>query len=165
MRKPGEAQLQAHAGRRWRTAPLCLLLTCSRRRTGRPSGNREGRSPEAQGPEEDRDEVLNPAMQRVQTERRRRQMGGCGVDEDTDQDVNHNEQALGAEEGLHIVHFSSLPLCGRWKLLCDPASSNDSVASPRRLRPSSTSQDLPWHVSRIVRMSPSATMTPRRCRS
>jgi len=51
----------------------------------------ESGMPKAEGPQEDRDEVLNPAMERRYTERRRRQMGRQGVDEDPDQNVDHDD--------------------------------------------------------------------------
>jgi hypothetical protein len=70
--------------------------------------------PEAEGPEEDRDEVLNPTMDRPQTARRRRQMGRRGVKEDTDQDVDHDENARCAEKGFQKAHINSPPLCVRW---------------------------------------------------
>jgi hypothetical protein len=55
--------------------------------SGQPFTNCEGGMPKAEGPEEDRDEVLNPAMERQYAERRRRQMGRRRIDEDTDQNV------------------------------------------------------------------------------
>jgi hypothetical protein len=58
--------------------------------SGQPFTNCEGGMPKAEGPEEDRDEELNPAMERQYAERRRRQMGRRRVDEDTDQNVDGN---------------------------------------------------------------------------
>ena len=96
----------------------------------RPFTHCEGRVPKAEGPEEDRDEVLNPAMERRKTASSRRNMGGCCVVEDTDQQVDHEEKPKCAEKAPYISgssaiccaaradelrrHLSS-PLCGRWK--------------------------------------------------
>src|SRR5580693_9033075 len=94
-RKPGRAGPAGPEPRRGRAR--LRPPARSWRRTGRPLTHTEGGMPEAEGPEEDRDEVLNPAMERHETERRRRQMGSRGVDEDTDQDVDHDEKTLCAE--------------------------------------------------------------------
>src|SRR5208283_3173218 len=96
----------------------------------RPFTHCEGRVPKAERPEEDRDEVLNPAMERRKTASNRRNMGGCCVVEDTDQQVDHDEKPKCAEKGPYISgssgiccaaragellrHLSS-PLGGRWK--------------------------------------------------
>jgi len=54
--------------------------------------------PEAEWPEEDRGQVLDPAVDRGQTECRLRQMRGCCVEEDTDQNVDRDEQPDPAEK-------------------------------------------------------------------
>jgi hypothetical protein len=41
-------------------------------------------------------------------------MGNCRVEEDTDQDVEHDEQASNAEESLQEVHS---PTSSRWILV------------------------------------------------
>ena len=64
--------------------------------------------PEAQGPEENRNDVLNPAMEQRYTARRRRQMRRCGIDEDPDQNVDPNEEAICAEKGFQEFHLSHL---------------------------------------------------------
>jgi hypothetical protein len=75
--------------------------------------------PKAEGPEEDRDEKLNPAMERQYAERRRRQMGRRRIDEDTDQNVDCDQKPICAEKGLYKSHLSS-PLRGRWNpFLCN----------------------------------------------
>jgi hypothetical protein len=58
--------------------------------------------PEAQGPEEDRDEVLNPAVERGQTECHCRQMGRCCVVEDTDQNIDREEKPSSSENETYI---------------------------------------------------------------
>jgi hypothetical protein len=60
--------------------------------------------PKGQGPEENRDDPLNPAVQRRHTARSRGQVGGCCVHEDTDHDVKGDQEALNAEESLQEVH-------------------------------------------------------------
>src|ERR1700748_825614 len=93
-----------------RSAPACYHPPArSGRRTSRPLPHTEGGVPEAKGPEEDRDEVLDPAVQRCSVERRCRQMGSRGVDEDPDQNVGHDEESPGAEKGLEKIHRSSPP--------------------------------------------------------
>ena len=118
--------------------------------------------PKAKGPEEDRDEVLNPAMKRRSIECCCRQMGGCGVDEDSDQNVDNNYEALCAEEGLYVVHRSSLPPCGR-RNCCGRSPSSRSLLphgeATARIPHTQTS-----HVtscSRIGGLCLSATLTPR----
>ena len=68
----------------------------------RPFTHCEGRVPKAEGPEEDRDEVLYPAMERRKTVRRRRNMGGCCVVEDTDQSIDHDEKPPSGEKDCYI---------------------------------------------------------------
>jgi hypothetical protein len=70
----------------------------------------EGRVPKAEGPGQDRDEVLNPAMDRRQTTSSYRNMGGCCVVEDTDQNVDRDEQSSCAEKGLQKFHLNSPPV-------------------------------------------------------
>jgi hypothetical protein len=41
------------------------------------------------------------------SERSRRQVGRRGVDEDTDQNVDHDDNALCAKEGLKVIHLTS----------------------------------------------------------
>jgi hypothetical protein len=74
----------------------------------RPFTHREGRLPKAERPEEDRDEVLNPAMDRRQTASSRRNMGGCCVVEDTDQQVDHDEKPKCAEKDPYISGSSGI---------------------------------------------------------
>lgn len=60
--------------------------------------------PKTQRPEKNRDYVLNPAMERRKVASSRRQMRRGGVEEDTDQDVNHDEEAGRAEESAQELH-------------------------------------------------------------
>jgi hypothetical protein len=48
-------------------------------------------------------------MERRYGKRSRRQMGGSGVDEDTNQNIYDNEKSRFAKEGLEKIH-ASLPL-------------------------------------------------------
>jgi hypothetical protein len=66
--------------------------------------------PKAEGPEEDRDEVLYPAMERRKTGSSRRNMGGCCVVEDADQNVDHEDEPNRAEKKAYIS--SDSPRCG-----------------------------------------------------
>src|SRR5579875_4168886 len=66
--------------------------------------------PKTQRPEEDRDDVLAPTVDRRHTARSRRQMGSRRVKEDADQDVDRDEEAPFAKKCLQKVHFSSYPL-------------------------------------------------------
>jgi hypothetical protein len=130
--------LSSATGTKWsrpRDVSECLLdaEVQSRGRNAsckRPFTHCEGGVPKAERPKEDRDEVLNPAMERRKTANNRRNMGGCCVVEDTDQQVDHEEKPKCAEKGPYISgnsgiccaaragerlrHLSS-PLCGRWK--------------------------------------------------
>lgn len=63
--------------------------------------------PEAQRPEEDRDEVLNPAVERGRTKCERRNMRGCCVVEETDQNVGCDENPSPSENNPHISGESS----------------------------------------------------------
>jgi hypothetical protein len=65
--------------------------------------------PKAEGPEKYRDGVLNPAMECCYGKRSRRQMGGGGVDEDTNQNVYNDKKSRFAKEGLKKIH-AGLPL-------------------------------------------------------
>jgi hypothetical protein len=60
--------------------------------------------PKAEGPEEDRDGILNPAVQRCYAKRGRRQMGGSGVDEHANQYVYNNKKSYFAKQGLYVIH-------------------------------------------------------------
>jgi len=80
--------------------------------SGRPFTHCEVGMPKAQGPEENRNGVLNPAMEQRYIARRRRQMGRRGVDEDPDQNVDPNEKASCAEKGFQKLHLSHLLLVG-----------------------------------------------------
>ena len=67
--------------------------------------------PKAEGPEKDRDGILGPAVERCYGKRGRRNMGGSGVDEDTNQNVYNYKKSRFAKEGLKEIHVSlSLPL-------------------------------------------------------
>lgn len=77
--------------------------------SGCPFAHCEVRVPKAQGPEHNRDCVLNPAMERCDTVSRRRQMGRRSVDENSNQNVDPNEQASYAEKGFQELHLGSLP--------------------------------------------------------
>src|SRR5271166_1267887 len=80
----------------------------SRRRNAsckHPFTHCEDRVPQAEGPEEDRDEVLYPAMERRSS---RRNMGGCCVVEDTDQNVDRDEKPKSAEKAPYRACCKSL---------------------------------------------------------
>lgn len=66
--------------------------------------------PKAEGPEEDRDEVLYPAVERRKTGSSRRKMGECCVVEDADQKVDHEDEPNPAEKKSYIS--SDSPICG-----------------------------------------------------
>jgi hypothetical protein len=78
--------------------------------------------PKTQRPEKNRDYVLNPAMERRHIASSRRQMGRRCVEEDTDQDVNHDEEAGRAEKSLQELHSAHI-------LLVDVCSVKRQVAS------------------------------------
>jgi hypothetical protein len=91
----------------------------SRRRnasSNRPFTQCQERVPKAEGPEEDRDEVLNPAMERRKTGSSRRNMGGCCVVEDADQNVNHDDETGPGEKETYIC--SNSPMCGTPRSKC-----------------------------------------------
>src|SRR5580700_1325965 len=132
--------------------------------------------PEAQWPDEDRDEVLNPAVEGGQTESRRRQMGGCCVVEDADQKVDGDEKPSFGEEDPYISgdplvcaasgggepqrHLSSSSL-RTLELQRNPGVGKDSAASPRPFVPFRQNADLTWQFTRIDGTSPSAALTCR----
>jgi hypothetical protein len=93
----------------------------------RPFTQCEGRVPEAEGPGQDRDEVLDPAMKRRQSGSSRRNMGGCCVVEDTDQNVDGDEQPSCAKKGVQEFHLSSPPA---WTL--ELLQMSDRFAGSRR---------------------------------
>jgi len=75
--------------------------------SGRPLTHCEVGIPKTEGPEEDRNEVLNPAVKCCYAEYRRRQMGRRGVDEDTDQKVDRDDNAASTKERPDKVHSTS----------------------------------------------------------
>jgi hypothetical protein len=116
--------------------------------------------PEPQRPQEDRDEVLNPAVERRQTECRRRQMGGCCVVEDTDQKVDRDEKPSFHEKEPYISgdslvcaapggdpqrNLSSPPSLRTLELLRDLAIGMDSAASRRPFGPYPPQPRSTWH--------------------
>ena len=78
--------------------------------------------PKTQWPEENRDEVLYPAMERRRSSSSRRQMGRCCVEEDTDQNVKYDDEALCAEESFQEIHSAHI-------LPVDLVTSGGQVAS------------------------------------
>jgi hypothetical protein len=52
-------------------------------------------------------------MERPYSERRCRQVGRRGVDEDTNQNVDNDDKASCAKEGSYEIHLTP-SLCGRW---------------------------------------------------
>jgi hypothetical protein len=93
------------AATRYRTPPSAPpgLLVIS----GRPLTHCEVGIPKSEGPEEDRDEVLNPAMECSYGQCRRRDMGSSGVDKDTDQKVDRDENTPPTKERPDKVHPAS----------------------------------------------------------
>jgi hypothetical protein len=83
--------------------------------------------PKAEGPEKDRDSILGPAMERCYGKSSRRQMGGSGVDEDTNQNIYDNKKSRFAKEGLEKIH-ASLPLPLEAETIY-PAISDDAATS------------------------------------
>jgi len=63
--------------------------------------------PEAQRPEEHRDDVLDPAVKRRHAVRSRGRMGSGRVEEDANQNVDGDEEASSAEKRLEKFHFRS----------------------------------------------------------
>ena len=76
----------------------------------RPFTQCQGRVPKAEGPEENRDEVLYPAMERRETVRSRRNVRGCRVVEDADQNIDRDQKPGPAEKEPYIRRNS--PICG-----------------------------------------------------
>jgi len=79
-----------------------------------PFAGREVRVPETQGPEEDGDQVLDPRVQGIGGGMYRWYMRWCSVEEDADQNVDHDEDSGGAEQGLKEVRHqltSGSPPC------------------------------------------------------
>ena len=60
--------------------------------------------PKTQWPDENRDDVLSPAMERARSGSSYRQVGRRCVEEDADQNVNCYEEAGCAEEGPQEAH-------------------------------------------------------------
>ena len=60
--------------------------------------------PKAQWPEENRDDVLSPAVERPRSSSSRRQVGRCCVEEDADQNVSYYDEAGCAEESFQELH-------------------------------------------------------------
>src|SRR5262245_15210876 len=104
-------------------------------------------------------------------------MGGCGVVEDTDQDVYRDEKPGWGENDPYISgdsfvrtalaggvldgHLSSPPPCGRWNCcVMQPSARNQPPHSDPSV-PLLYDRYLPWHVSRIVGTSSSAALTCR----
>ena len=115
--------------------------------------------PKAERPEKDRDGILGPAVERCYGKRGRRNMGGSGVDEDTNQNVYNYKKSRFAKEGLEEIHVS-LPLPLEVELYRaisdDSATSSDGSISPNvqgLTLDSSTS---------VVRAQLPAMLTPRR---
>ena len=77
--------------------------------------------PKAEGPEEDRDEVLYPAMDRRKTASSHRKMGRCCVVEDADQKVDREDKPNLTEKKPYIS--SDSPICG-------PARGGAHLCSP-----------------------------------
>ena len=92
---------------------LCVLWDQRRVSSGRPFAHCEGGMPKTQRPGNNRDDVLNPAMERRRIAGNCRQMGRGRIEEDTDQNVNDDQNTSCAEESLEKVHSGSHPLGGR----------------------------------------------------
>ena len=60
--------------------------------------------PKTQWPEENRDDVLSPAMERPRSSSSRRQVGRCCIEEDADQNVSYDDEAGCAEESFKELH-------------------------------------------------------------
>jgi hypothetical protein len=78
--------------------------------------------PKTQWPDENRDDVLSPAMERARSGSSYRQMGRRCVEEDADQNVNYYEEAGCAEESAQELHSAHV-------LSVDLATSGGKVAS------------------------------------
>jgi hypothetical protein len=88
---------------------------CSSRPRRRPFTHREGGMPKTQRPGDNRDEVLNPAMERCRSASNRRQMRRGRVEENTDEYVNYDQKTSCAKKSLKKPHLGSHPLGG----VCD----------------------------------------------
>jgi Bacterial protein of unknown function (DUF899) len=98
---PRRSRCQHYPGRHLQALSGCPFTHCERG------------LPKAERPEEDRDEVLNPAMEQRHITRCCRQMGRRGIGEDTDHNVYHDQQPSRAEKSSEKGHLSSPPLCRR----------------------------------------------------
>jgi hypothetical protein len=78
--------------------------------------------PKTQWPDENRDDVLSPAMERARSGSSYRQVGRRCVEEDADQNVNYYEEAGCAEESAQELHSAHV-------LSVDLATSGGKVAS------------------------------------
>lgn len=130
-RAQGHARLPGRAGdHRHPGCPGRASLATSRH----PLAYGECWMPKAEGPEKDRDGILGPAMERYYGKRSRWQMGGSGVDEDTNQNIYDNKKSRFAKEGLEKIHASlPLPLEVETIYLAisnDPTTSGDGSISP-----------------------------------
>lgn len=79
--------------------------------------------PKAEGPEDDRDDVLYPAMERRKTGSSRRKVGGYCVVEDADQNVDREDEPRPAEKKGYISSESAICLPasdGGESQLCSP---------------------------------------------
>src|SRR3974390_2252154 len=68
--------------------------------------------PKTQGPGDNRNEVLNPTMERCSSARNCRQMGRGRVEENTDEYVNYDQKTSCAKKSPKKFHFGSHPLGG-----------------------------------------------------
>jgi hypothetical protein len=92
--------------------------------SGRPFTYGEGGLPEAEGPEHDRDEILNPVMKQRYISCRCRQMRSSGVGEDANYNVDYNQKSSCTEKSFDKGHLSSPPFHGR-RLLYANTSGNE----------------------------------------
>ena len=102
--------------------------------SGRPLAYGECWMPEAEGPEKDRDSILNPAMERCYGKRSRRYMGRSGVDEDTNQNVYNYKNSRFAKEGLEKIHVS-LPLPLEVETICLAISDGSTTSGDGSISP------------------------------
>lgn len=125
----------------------------------RPLAYGECWMPKAEGPEKDRDGILGPAMERSYSKSCRRQMGGSGVDEDTNQNIYDNKKSRFAKKGLEKIH-ASLPLPLEVETIYPAISDDAATSSDGRSR--LTAKASLDSFSRVVRTQLLATLTPRR---
>lgn len=78
--------------------------------------------PKAQWPEENRGDVLSPAVERVRSSSSYRQVGRRCVEEDADQNVNYYDEAGCAEKSAQELHSAHV-------LPVDLVTSGGKVAS------------------------------------